>query len=84
MTATTAEKVRFRLRVHLDLPSPEERRKLREAADMTQEELADAIGVTRQTVSNWEMGVRTPRGVVLDRAVDAYRALRDAMTPEAA
>lgn len=34
---------------------------LRQAVDLTQEELAAQLGVTVQTVSNWENGRATPR-----------------------
>lgn len=33
----------------------------REAAGLSQEELAEKVGVTGRTVSNWERGVRNPR-----------------------
>jgi transcriptional regulator with XRE-family HTH domain len=35
-------------------------RKLRRAADVTQQELAHALGVAISTVSNWELGVTVP------------------------
>ncbi|MFF8288262.1 sigma factor-like helix-turn-helix DNA-binding protein [Streptomyces sp. NPDC016309] len=44
------------------LPSPKERRRLREALSMTEEQLAQLIGVTRATVRSWETGRTTPRG----------------------
>lgn len=62
----------------MDLPSPEKRAELRQAAGLTQQELADAIGVTRAAVSFWESGLRTPRGQFLDRYVEALRALKEA------
>lgn len=34
---------------------------LRESLNMTQRELANAIGVTDQTISNWERGVHMPK-----------------------
>jgi len=40
--------------------TPEEIRRLRRAADLTQEELADRVGVARQTVIAWEQGVHEP------------------------
>ncbi|MFH9225935.1 helix-turn-helix transcriptional regulator [Streptomyces lydicus] len=79
MTATVAEEIRSRLQVRTDLPCPEQRRALRTSAGLSQQELADAVGVTRQAVSHWESGIRTPRGAVLDRYIDAIRALREAI-----
>ena len=36
-------------------------RMLREAHDMTQQQLADAVEVTREAVAKWESGVAQPR-----------------------
>ncbi|WP_309032571.1 helix-turn-helix domain-containing protein [Streptomyces alfalfae] len=44
------------------LPSPEERRRLREAKSLTQAELAAALGVPQETVRAWESGRATPEG----------------------
>ncbi|MFF4356897.1 helix-turn-helix transcriptional regulator [Streptomyces sp. NPDC001604] len=77
MTAT-ALRVRARLRLRQDLPDPAERRAIRKAAGLSQGELAEAIGVTRQAVSHWEGGTRTPTGVLLDRYVSAIRTMRGA------
>jgi len=63
--------------LHRDLPTPEERRAIRRAAGLSQGELAQAIGVTRQAVSNWESGIRTPKGACLERYVTAIRTLRE-------
>lgn len=46
----------------LSLPTPKERRKLREAAELTPEEVAAAVGVTPSTVRSWETGRAAPRG----------------------
>lgn len=35
--------------------------KLRERAGLTQRQVAEALGKTDQTVSNWENGVRSPK-----------------------
>jgi transcriptional regulator with XRE-family HTH domain len=78
MTATVAEQIRSRLRVRLELPEPAQCRTLREKAGLSQQEIANAVGVTRAAVGHWENGTRMPRGVLLDRYVDAIRALRDA------
>lgn len=78
MTATVADQIRSRLRVRGDLPTPTERRAIREAAGLSRQELADAIGVTPAAVGHWEQGKRTPSGIYLDRYVEAIRTLREA------
>lgn len=35
-------------------------RKLRKSKDMSQQELAEKIKITRSTISNYELGIRTP------------------------
>ncbi|MGW7441690.1 helix-turn-helix domain-containing protein [Streptomyces sp. NPDC054849] len=45
-----------------DLPAPNERRRLREAAELTHDEVAAAVGVTATTVRSWESGRTAPRG----------------------
>ncbi|MFE2551535.1 helix-turn-helix domain-containing protein [Streptomyces sp. NPDC059355] len=64
------------------LPSPKERRRLREAAGLTYEAVATAVGVRTNTVRSWESGRTHPRG----RKLDAYAALlrSPAPTPAAA
>lgn len=45
----------------------------RRAAGMTQDDLGAAIDVDKQTVSNWERGLRSPNGLylyALARALD--------------
>ncbi|QIY72948.1 sigma factor-like helix-turn-helix DNA-binding protein [Streptomyces sp. RLB1-33] len=44
------------------LPSPKERRRLREAQSLSQADIAAAVGVTRATVHSWENGRTTPSG----------------------
>ncbi|MFI8002029.1 sigma factor-like helix-turn-helix DNA-binding protein [Streptomyces sp. NPDC086010] len=44
------------------LPSPKERRRLREARSLSEEQVAAAMGVTPATVRAWETGRSTPRG----------------------
>ncbi|MET8728209.1 helix-turn-helix domain-containing protein [Streptomyces parvus] len=44
------------------LPSPKERRRLREAKSLSEDEVAAAVGVTRATVRSWETGRTSPRG----------------------
>ncbi|GKQ37194.1 helix-turn-helix transcriptional regulator [Streptomyces sp. A012304] len=79
MQSTVADEIRSRLRVHRDLPTPAQRRALREAAELSQQELADVVGVSKQAVSHWEAGIRTPRGPLLYRYAEALRALQEAV-----
>jgi transcriptional regulator with XRE-family HTH domain len=58
-----------------DLPPVEMRRALRRGAGLTLADIAEAVGVTRQPVSWWERGRRTPRGPNLDAYGEVLRAL---------
>ncbi|MEV6951838.1 helix-turn-helix domain-containing protein [Streptomyces sp. NPDC051183] len=60
------------------LPTPKERRRLREAADLTHEEVAEQVGVTPTTVRSWETGRTDPRG----RKRDAYAELLSRLSTE--
>ncbi|MFG2330439.1 sigma factor-like helix-turn-helix DNA-binding protein [Streptomyces sp. NPDC048604] len=60
------------------LPSPKERRRLREAKALTEDQVAEAVGVTRATVRSWETGRSSPRG----RKRDAYVRLLGVEAPE--
>ncbi|MFJ5828646.1 sigma factor-like helix-turn-helix DNA-binding protein [Streptomyces sp. NPDC093089] len=53
------------------LPTPKERRRLREALALTEEQVAEAMGVTKATIKAWETGRSTPRG----RKREAYAKL---------
>ncbi|KKZ69060.1 helix-turn-helix domain-containing protein, partial [Streptomyces showdoensis] len=53
------------------LPSPKERRRLREALSLSEDQVAEAMGVTRATVRSWETGRSAPRG----RKREAYAKL---------
>jgi transcriptional regulator with XRE-family HTH domain len=44
-----------------DLPLPAERRRLREAAGLSQAQVASALGTRREAVGNWELGKAEPR-----------------------
>ncbi|MGY3203590.1 helix-turn-helix domain-containing protein [Streptomyces sp. TE5632] len=61
------------------LPSPEERRRLRESRSLTQAQLAKRIGVSRETVRAWESGRSTPLG----RKRETYAKLLTATTAPA-
>ena len=45
---------------------------LRESVNMSQEELADLMGVSRQTVCNWERGVYRPRKDCLQKMCELF------------
>ncbi|MER7463972.1 helix-turn-helix domain-containing protein [Streptomyces sp. NPDC097981] len=68
------------------LPSPGERRRLREAADLAFEDVAAAVGVTVSTVRSWETGHTDPRGRLRAAYADFLTSLRAAQDtpPEAA
>ncbi|GAA3492596.1 hypothetical protein GCM10018987_66790 [Streptomyces cremeus] len=44
----------------VDLPSPKERLRLREAKALSQAQVAEIVGVTRETVRSWELGRTSP------------------------
>lgn len=44
------------------LPAPRIRARLRKAFGVTQSELAEALGISRQTVIAWEKGSQEPAG----------------------
>jgi DNA-binding transcriptional regulator YiaG len=69
-----AERSRSRRR----LPEPNLRRLLREGARVSQEDLAQTLGVNRSTVCRWESGVRSPRGSNLA----AYLGVLDRLASE--
>lgn len=65
--------------------------KVRAIAGLTQRELADLLGVTISTVSNWERGVQVPRltflqtkllmdasGLSIDALVEAFNGTQQA------
>ena len=44
------------------LPAPARAKAIREAAGVSQERLAEELGVHRVTLARWELGERRPRG----------------------
>ncbi|MFE2879254.1 helix-turn-helix domain-containing protein [Streptomyces roseus] len=61
------------------LPSPKERRRLREAAGLSYEAVATAVGVRANTVRSWESARTSPRG----RKREAYASLLRSLAAEA-
>jgi transcriptional regulator with XRE-family HTH domain len=46
--------------------------KSRKAAGWTQKDLANQLGVIRETVSQWECGKKSPRGANIMRLLDLF------------
>jgi DNA-binding transcriptional regulator YiaG len=70
-TAPDLTALRRRIRANAALPCPDERRRLRVTAGLTQADLAAAAAVSVATISMWERGAREPTGT----ARDAYRRI---------
>ena len=59
------------------LPPASLRRLIRVTAGVSQQAVADAVGVSRPAIAAYEAGTRTPSGKHLDLYVDALRALTE-------
>jgi transcriptional regulator with XRE-family HTH domain len=66
------------VRVRRALPSPKRCQRLRARAGLSQGDVARALGVTREAVSYWELGKRTPRPAT----AAAYLVLLDRLARE--
>lgn len=60
------------------LPPPAVARAIRDAAGVSQRQVADELGINRVSVARWELGARTPRGELRLRYVDLLDELREA------
>jgi predicted transcriptional regulator len=60
------------------LPCAAECRLLRLRAGLTLIEVAESVGVTQPTISKYETGRQRPRGVILDKYLEALGVLRHA------
>lgn len=63
-------------RARRELPEPRRRRALRQAAGVSQDAVAEMVGVCRPTITRWEGGGRTPRGEFAVRYLEALDRLR--------
>lgn len=59
------------------LPEPSIRRLIRVSAGVSQERLAQELGVHRMTIVRWESGTRAPRGSVRAAYVALLEQLRN-------
>ena len=57
------------------LVPPELRRSIRRRARLSQGEIAQVLGINRASVSRWESGQRTPRGLLAENYVKLLDAL---------
>lgn len=81
------ERVREEQRARAALPEPEEARRIRKAAGVSQDEVAAHVGRTRGTVSLWEAGItRVPKAVVVRyvELLDELRAAVEGNAPQGA
>lgn len=76
MRSTTLEALGTRLQERRALPPPVLRRELRRVAGARLADVADYCGVTKQAVSMWELGQRTPTDKNLRRYLEVLRVFR--------
>jgi transcriptional regulator with XRE-family HTH domain len=69
--------LRERAHARRGLPAAVECRRLREESGLTQVEVAELVGCSSAAVSQWEAGLRRPRGALLERYLRVLRILRD-------
>jgi transcriptional regulator with XRE-family HTH domain len=58
--------------------NPELAKAIRVSADVTQSDVANELGVHRVTVARWELGLRRPRGELLDQYLELLHRLQEA------
>jgi DNA-binding transcriptional regulator YiaG len=72
------ESLTRRVKARRELPPPETQRALRRAAGASLADVAKVVGTTRQAVSLWELGRRSPTGGRLDAYLEVLRVFREA------
>jgi len=81
----TVRKIRYNIVVTITerakkiMLTKEKLKELRKKQNLTQEQVAEAIGVSAQTVSKWERGLLQPDLSVLPRLAALYKTTLDAM-----
>jgi DNA-binding XRE family transcriptional regulator len=71
------ENLSRRVKARRELPPPEAQRALRRAAGASLADVAQVVGATRQAVSLWEWGKRSPHGDRLDAYLEVLRVFRE-------
>ena len=77
VAAVVPAPIAAKMRAKKGLPGPAMRRAIRLGAGLSQVDVAEVLGVHRESVARWESGVRTPRGRVLVEYVDLLDQLRN-------
>jgi DNA-binding transcriptional regulator YiaG len=77
LSSNPLETVLADVRARKELPPPRERRAIRRRAGLAAEAIAQALGVSRQTVSAWEHGRHVPRQPLLGQYAALLRDLED-------
>ena len=77
--ATRQEELLERVAAVAGLPRPRDRRRIREAAGVSQSDVAAALGVSTMTVNRWERGLIRPRGQKAVEYTKLLEALDDAV-----
>jgi DNA-binding transcriptional regulator YiaG len=64
MSGSELDSVLAVARANHQLPSPDERRRIRESAGISQRELAKALGVATMSIHRWEYGARPSNALI--------------------
>lgn len=75
--AAGAAQILMKARLASKLPTPDMCKALRVSCGVSAQEVAEAVGVTRQSVNRWERGERRPRGEALKAYAEVIHALQE-------
>jgi len=81
---TELQELKEEVEARRELPAPAARRALREAAGVSLDGVAQAVGVSKQTVLGWESGAFSPRGANLGSYLSVLRIFRKSMSEDGA
>ena len=76
---TLARSLEERARLRTRLPTPDECRRLRVAALIEAQEMAQELGINKATLWKWESGVSSPTGPTRDRYAELLENLAKAV-----